>query len=131
MRVERVAWVGTRTDRFIETTRFFHEVLGLSVLREDAGFAMLQLPSGDRDFLEIFGQADDSQGFQAEHYTTGPVPGFQVTDLAEGRAELAAAGVELLDEITWARSMPGYGWCHFRAPDGNVYALVQGSRATG
>ena len=127
MRVIRVGWLGTRTDQFSETTRFFHEVLGLALVREEADFAMLQLPSGDRDFLEVFGTQDDA-GFEASYYTTGPVPGFQVGDLEEARNELAAAGVELLDDINWPPSMPGYGWFHFRGPDGNVYGMVQESR---
>ena len=50
-----------------------------------------------------------------------------MTDLVEARAELAAAGVELLDEISWPKSIPGYCWFHFRAPDGNVHATLQGS----
>jgi catechol 2,3-dioxygenase-like lactoylglutathione lyase family enzyme len=122
VRVQRLAWLGTRTDRFGETTRFFRDLLGLSPVREEEGFTMLRLPSGERDYVEIFGGED---GFEAEHYRTGPVPGFLVSDLVEARAELAAAGVELLDETHWPRSMPGYGWFHFRAPDGNVYALIQ------
>jgi hypothetical protein len=27
MRIERVAWIGTRTERFAETTRFFRDVM--------------------------------------------------------------------------------------------------------
>ncbi|HEY4767864.1 MAG TPA: VOC family protein [Candidatus Limnocylindria bacterium] len=127
MQVVRVAWVGTRTDQFTDTTHFFREVLGLSTVHQEADFAILQLPSGDRDFLEIFGADAEGKEFEAEHYVNGPVPGFLVTDLVEARAELAAAGVELLDEISWPKSIPGYGWFHFRAPDGNVYAMLQGS----
>jgi len=127
VQVVRVAWVGTRTDRFVETTRFFRDVLALSTVHEEADFAILQLPSGDRDFVEIFGAGAEGKEFEAEHYVNGPVPGFLVTDLVEARAELAAGGVELLDEISWPKSIPGYGWFHFRAPDGNVYAMLQGS----
>ena len=52
-----------------------------------------------------------------EHFETGPVVGFEVTNLAEAVAELRAAGIELLGE-------PGPTWQHFRGPDGNVYELV-------
>jgi len=127
VQVVRVAWVGTRTEQFTETNHFFREVLGLSTVHQETDFAILQLPSGDRDFVEIFGAGAEGKEFEAEHYTNGPVPGFLVTDLVEARAELAAAGVELLDEISWPKSIPGYGWFHFRAPDGNVYAMLQGS----
>ena len=92
---------------------------------EEPGFAMLQLPSGEHDYLEVFGAGADDSEFEAEYYRTGPVPGFLVPDVVVARAELAAAGVELLGEITWARSTPGYGWFHFRGPDGNVYGVVQ------
>lgn len=126
MRVQRVAWLGMRTDRFEETKTFFRDLLGLPSVHDEPRFAMLQLPSGERDYLEVFGA---ESGFEAEHYRTGPVPGFLVSDLAEARQELATAGIELLDEIHWPRSLPGYGWFHFRGPDGNVYAMVQGSEA--
>lgn len=131
MRIERVAWIGTRTPNYSETERFFREVLGLSTVHDETDFAILQLPSGDRDFLEIFGPDAEGKEFEVEHYVNGPIPGFLVTDLAGAREELAAAGLELLDEISWPKSIPGYGWFHFRAPDGNVYAMLQGSRATG
>jgi len=127
VRVLRVAWVGTRTDHFTETNHFFREVLGLSTVHEVTDFAILPLQSGDRDFVEIFGSSAEGKEVEAGHHTNGPVPGFLVTDLVEARAELAAAGVELLDQISWPKSIPGYGWFHFRAPDGNVYAMLQGS----
>jgi hypothetical protein len=55
---------------------------------------------------------------------------FEVSHLAAARAELEAAGVELLDDITWSRSIADFGWFHFRGPDGNVYGM-QGSRVVG
>jgi hypothetical protein len=61
------------------------------------------------------------------NFTTGPVVGFVVDDVVAGRAELIAAGIEILDEIHWSTRREGYGWFHFRAPDGNVYGLMQGS----
>jgi hypothetical protein len=56
---------------------------------------------------------------------------FFVEDLVSARAELAAAGVELIGELVWADelfddpSLGSVGWCFFRAPDGNVYTLEQ------
>lgn len=123
MKVERIAWLGTRTERFDDTTSFFRDVLGLSVEHQEDGFAMFRLPAADRDYVEVFGP--DEPG--ASLYGTGPVVGLLVDDLVGARAELRAAGVELLDETHWPESMPGYGWFHVRAPDGNVYAIVQGS----
>ncbi len=124
MQVKRVAWLGTRTERFDETTAFFRNVLGLSLHHEEPGFVMLQLPAADRDYVEVFRADDPDVAF----YTTGPVVGLLVDDIVEARAELEAAGVELLDSIHWPESMEGYGWFHFRGPDGNVYGMLQGSR---
>jgi hypothetical protein len=52
-----------------------------------------------------------------------------VDDLVEAREELAAAGVELIDEIQSAETLDGYRFFHFKGPDGSVYALVEGSSA--
>ena len=124
MQVKRVAWLGTRTERFDETSAFFRDVLGLPVFYEEPGFAMLQLPGADRDFVEIFAPDNPNGAF----YSTGPVAGLLVDDIEESRAELEAAGVELLGSIHWLASLEGYGWFHVRGPDGNVYAIVQDSR---
>jgi hypothetical protein len=41
------------------------------------------------------------------------------------------AGIELIGELVWAADVTGdpadhgWGWCFFRAPDGNVYVLQQ------
>jgi catechol 2,3-dioxygenase-like lactoylglutathione lyase family enzyme len=131
MDVRRVGFVGTRTDRFSETTRFFRDVLGLATSYEAPDFVMLALPGADHDYVEIIGPDAEGLEFQAATYTTGPVVSFVVDDLAAARAELEAAGVELLDDITWSRRLADYGWFHFRGPDGNVYGMMQGSRAVG
>ena len=125
IRVRRLAWLGTRTENFDETTTFFRDVLGIPMVYEEPGFAMLQLPEGDRDFVEVF--AHDHPG--ASFYSTGPVVGLLVDDVDQARAELDAAGVEILGPTTWLESMDGYGWFYVRAPDGNVYAIMQDSPA--
>jgi len=124
VQVKRVAWLGTRTEKFDETTAFFRDVLGIPVFHEEPGFAMLQLPGADRDFVEVFAP-DNPNGAV---YTTGPVVGLLVDDIEQARAELDAAGVELIGPIEWLQSMDGYGWFHVRGPDGNVYAIMQESR---
>jgi catechol 2,3-dioxygenase-like lactoylglutathione lyase family enzyme len=126
VRVTRIAWLGTRTEKFDETTAFFRDVLGIPVRYEEPGFAMLQLPFGERDFVEVF--APDAPG--GELYGTGPVVGLLVDDVEQARVELLGAGVEVLDETRWLEGMDGYGWFHVRGPDGNVYAIMQDSRAS-
>ncbi len=130
MDVRRIGFLGTRTDHFSETTRFFRDVLGLATYHEEPDFAMLSLPSAEHDFVEIIGPDPEGLEFHVATYTTGPVPSFVVGDVAAARVELEAAGVELLDDITWSRSIEGLGWFHFRGPDGYVYGM-QGSRAIG
>ena len=127
MKVRRLCWLGTRTDAFDETTAFFRDVLGLSLHYEESGFAMFELPAADRDYVEVIGADRVDFAF----YTTGPVVGLLVDDLVEAREELEAAGVEVIDEIQSPESMGGYGWFHIRGPDGNVYAVVQGSSLVG
>jgi hypothetical protein len=88
---------------------------------------MLQLPGADHDYVEVFGIGEPDSAF----YTTGPVVGLLVDDLVEARADLEKAGVEILDGMHWPESMEGYGWFHIRGPDGNVYGMLQGSKAFG
>ena len=55
MDVRRLGWLGTRTPRFAETTRFFRDVLGLTTFSEEPDFAMFALPGADHDYVEIIG----------------------------------------------------------------------------
>jgi predicted enzyme related to lactoylglutathione lyase len=77
------------------------------------------------------GTDDPDSAFEAATYTTGPVAGFVVDDVVAARAEIVAAGTEILDEIQWSSRREGYGWFHFRAPDDNVFGLMQGSEWEG
>ena len=125
MRVKRLGWLGTSTSRFEETVGFFRDVMGLSVVHEEPDFAMLQLPGADHDYVEVFGPGEEETAF----YTTGPVVGLVVDDIVGMRAQLEVAEIELIGDIHWASSPEGYGWFHFRGPDGNVYACLQGTHA--
>ena len=125
MQVRRLSWLGTRTHKYDETRDFFSDVLGLALMMEEPGFAMFQLPAGEHDYVEVFSADDPEVAFM----TTGPVAGLLVDDVVEARAELEAAGVEMLEPIRWSQRIDGYGWFQFRGPDGNVYGCMQGSRA--
>lgn len=123
MKVTRMTWLGLRATDFDATSDFFERILGLPRLDGGPDFAMFALPAGTNDWVEIYGSRSDDPG--APFYGTAPVVGFAVDNLIAARAEIAAAGLELLDEIGWSSRVPGYGWFHFRAPDGNIYVLVQ------
>jgi catechol 2,3-dioxygenase-like lactoylglutathione lyase family enzyme len=114
--VRGLVWLGTRTEHFAQTAAFFGDVLGLVVERETPQQVVLALPDGAT--VEVFAAGEPDHAF----FTTGPVAGFLVDDVDAARAELEAAGVELLGPV--GRGGPGEAWQHFRAPDGNVYELT-------
>jgi catechol 2,3-dioxygenase-like lactoylglutathione lyase family enzyme len=120
MQVRRIAWLGVRTERADAMVAFMNDVLGLSLKHAGEGQWVFSLPDGAK--AEVF--ASDSP--HNPHLEDGPVAGFYVDDVAAATEELRAAGVEIvhgpviLDEGDAA-------WVHFRAPDGNLYELTQGS----
>jgi len=111
MKVNGLGWVGTRTERAEALALFYQDVLGLGLVHTETDFWVFELPDGNH--VEVFGRQHPGK----EHFETGPVAGFGVTDLVGAVQELREAGIELLGE-------PGPTWQHFRGPDGNVYELV-------
>jgi catechol 2,3-dioxygenase-like lactoylglutathione lyase family enzyme len=118
MEVTGLSWVGTRTSEFGPMASFLKDVFGLSPSIDEEGFAVFPLPNGDK--VEVFGADDEHHRF----FTTGPVVGFRVADVAAAQAEMEAAGIEFLGRP--ASSSDGHAWSHFRAPDGNVYEIMSG-----
>lgn len=117
MNVHGIVWAGVRTERFLETTAFFRDMVGLPLheLRDD--FAWFKLP--DSSQFEIFGPTDPDH----HHFATGPVPSFHVEDVHAAVGELEARGFETF--APWGS--PAQGWAHFRAADGNIYGLSAGA----
>ncbi len=116
MKAKGLVWLGTRTQNFDDTVRFFGDTLGLRAVHEEADFTVLRLPNGDT--VEVFGPGD----VEHEHFETGPVAGFLVDDVARARVELEAAGVAFIGQVHDADD--GGSWSHFRGPDGNVYEIT-------
>ncbi|MDQ2984026.1 MAG: VOC family protein [Actinomycetota bacterium] len=108
-------WLGTRTERFEEMTRFAHDVLGLEREFGEDGMAGYKLPDGS--LFEIFGPGHAGGG----HPPDGVAGGFRVDDLKAAIAELEAAGLEVQPLQSSGGSI---GWVYFRAPDGNLYELI-------
>ena len=115
MKVKGLVWLGTRTAQFQPMLDFCQNVLGLAPAHIEPGFAVLDMPNGDR--LEIFGPESSYNTFM-----THPVAGFLVDDMVAARAELEAYGIEFIGPIHTEED--GYAWSHFRAPDGFVYELT-------
>ena len=122
MKVLGLVWVGVRTDRFHDMAAFLENTLGLSQAAGRDGFREYRLPNADT--VELFATADPER----QHMTTGPVPGFLISDIVAASAELRDAGVELIGALQRAGD---YAWQHFRAPDGTVYELVEDRRRLG
>jgi catechol 2,3-dioxygenase-like lactoylglutathione lyase family enzyme len=118
MKVLGIRWVGVRTDTYEEMVGFLRDALGLPVAFEEDATAEFSLANDDR--VQVFGPGHryyelfDAAG-------GGPVPLFEVDDLRAARAELVAAGVEVIGEIERDAS---WEWLTLRGPDGNLYELA-------
>jgi hypothetical protein len=115
MHVQGIAWVGTRTDRWPETVEMLERGLGLRRSHDLPGIAVFALDNGDT--VEVF-TTDEPDHL---HFTTGPVVGFAVDDIESARAELDAAGIDLIGPV---QRGGGMAWQHFRGADGNVWELT-------
>jgi catechol 2,3-dioxygenase-like lactoylglutathione lyase family enzyme len=115
MNVKGLIWLGTRTPKFAEMLNLYKNVMGMSVTHQEPGFAIMDLPNGDR--VEIFG---DESPYNT--IFTHPVAGFLVDDIAATRAEMESRGIEFIGPIETADD--GNAWTHFRAPDGFIYELT-------
>jgi len=115
MKIKGIVWLGTRTERFDQMTKFCRELLGLSQRLAEPGFSVFELPNGD--LFEVFGPDSTFNEFM-----THPVAGFLVEDIVAARAELESRGIEFLGPIQG--DTDDYKWTHFRAPDGFVYELT-------
>lgn len=101
---------------------FLEGTLGLARSHHADDTWVLGLPDGAK--AEVFGPRSPYN----DHFTTAPVVGFLVDDVASATEELRAAGVPIVDGPVYAEE--DIAWVHFRAPDGNIYELTQGSDLT-
>lgn len=89
------------------------KTLGLPLALREPGRAMFLLSNGDP--IDVFDEADERYG----HFTTGPVVGFLVPDVARARDEVVSSGA-------WVGPLQrgeGFEWAHFLGPDGNLYEI--------
>lgn len=124
--IQGVVWHGTTTKQSTEMVRFCREVLGLGDCMVPQGdITRFELPNGDA-FVVLPAPAPGQNSVY-----DGVAFGFLVPDVQVAYDEMSARGAEFLgpvhrgNEESWASA-----WAHFRAPDGNVYALVSRPRAS-
>ena len=120
MKVRKIGFVGTRTDRPEAMAAFFERVLGLTPEHGGDDMWAFRLPDGS--VAEVFGPSLN------DHLTTGPVAEFQVDDVQAATEELRGSGVEIVFGPERSEEA-GLAWTHFRAPDGNVYGVIEDIRA--
>ncbi len=113
--IRSISWLGVRTDRFEATARFYQDVMGIEPSVSTPDFVLFDLPNGDR--IELFGPDGENQ-----HFTDAPVVGFEVDDLDGARSRLEARGVDFVH--VGRDEGAGFGWAHFRGPDGNLYEVT-------
>ncbi|MDX6229608.1 MAG: glyoxylase family protein [Frankiales bacterium] len=112
MQVKGITFVGTRTPSRAAMSAFALDVLGLQPTT---------LAGLDAD---VFALPDGSSFAVTQPWELDPAErtvGFLVDDVAAAAAELTAAGI-LIDEVATAGNQR---YVHFRAPDGQLYELVE------
>ena len=110
-----ISWLGLKTNKFEEMKYFYQNLLGLPIVDEYEGFCAFKAENGDT--LEIF----DEQVNEYPHFTSAPVPGFQVEDIYTTKQEMETAGIEFIGGIDG--DPESSLWAHFRGPDSNIYEL--------
>ena len=108
--VRGLVFVGTRTPAAAAMSAFARDVLGL-VPRDGGAAAFFDLPDGSS--LAVQG----TEPLEPAERTVG----FLVDDLDAAVAVLRAAGV-VTDAVAQTETQR---YVHFRAPDGQLYELVQ------
>lgn len=103
------------TERFDEMVARFEDALELVPFQADDASTRYRL--GDGTELHVYRPADTDHDF----FGSARVVGFVVDDAAQLRRRMEDAGVEFLTPLATVR---GSSWCHFRAPDGNVYEII-------
>jgi catechol 2,3-dioxygenase-like lactoylglutathione lyase family enzyme len=128
VRVLRIGFVGTRTQEAASMTTFFRDVLGLETVRDTPEWSILQLPTGEHDYAEVYGSDfDDSRLCPPD---AGLMVAFVVDDLDGAHVEVIGAGMQA-SPVVWAAQefgssdLEGFGWFFIKATDGNTYVIQQ------
>lgn len=120
MQVRRIGYLGVRTDRMPEMTAFFRDVLGFQAVGEQETVTFSRLPTGEFDYAEVFSTEHDDERMIRNGVDFQIA--FIVDDIDEARAEIEAAGIEILGDVVRGKNV---SWFFLRAPDGRVYCIEQ------
>ena len=110
MQITGLGFVGTRTPRRAEMAAFLRDVLRL-----DASV----LPGVDADLFQL---PDGSSFTVVDAAEPERTVGFTVADLGNAVMELRHAGMETDHEVSSNRR---FRYADFRAPDGQLYELIE------
>ena len=123
MQIQGITWhaVVLEADKFAATKKLVTEVFGLTSLIEQDGWALFPMSNGT--ILDLYAP----KHVPAYGFNDGIVFGFRVDDVEAASADLAAAGCELLGEITRIEGMK-YAFLTSRAPTGASTASTNRSR---
>ena len=118
MNTQGITWhaVTVQPDQFEAHKAFTIEHFGVQPMMETDGVAVFQFENGS--IYEIYVPTTTPPYGYNDDFAIG----FRVDDVAQASDELAAAGFELLGEISRFSEMQ-YAYRHFRGPDGRVYGL--------
>jgi catechol 2,3-dioxygenase-like lactoylglutathione lyase family enzyme len=111
-----IVWLGVRTSKFAEMVALYRDALELELIHETRDAAWFRMADGNE--VHVYAQSDEDHDF----FGAGPVPGFLVDDFAAARERLIAAGAQFIGE---PQRDGGAVWNHYRAPDGNIYEIMQ------
>lgn len=117
MKVLGVAWLGSRTENFEALSDMFGRIMGIRKVYSEDGLNVFKTENGD--LVEVFGM----QHKDASFFPEAPVAGFLVENIEEGIGELRENGIEIVGKLE--SDDRGNRWCHFVAPDGNMYELTE------
>jgi catechol 2,3-dioxygenase-like lactoylglutathione lyase family enzyme len=121
MKVKGLIWLGLRTQQFEEMEKFFREVMGMELVREEPEIAGFRLTNGTE--VELYRAQEEFHAF----FTTGPVVALEVENVEEARATMEAAGIEFIGPVQRAGKT---SWNHFKAPDGTVFEILSRGEAS-
>lgn len=114
-----IVWLGACTDDLDGTCEFYEEVLRLHLVhRCEKDHAIFRTVNGD--YVALYGPQTD----RYKLFTTGPVAGFRVGNIAAARAEMEQREVEFLGP-TSATDGGRWKYAHFMGPDQKIYELVE------